>query len=541
MEERTRAGLDDETLGMILESLRTVSERRLGKARRLELDELDEFPHELVREMLGPELGLHLLFLPEEVGGLGGGGRDLFRVSEEMARVDLGVATAFLAIALGVDPIVVGGTAEQKARWLGRIADEGLIVAYGVTEPEAGSNVASLKTVAEPVAGADGSVTAYRLTGTKQFITNGGVAAVYTILAKTPAGPSFFVVEREAPGLSTGAPERKHGIRASNTAQVILDGVEVPTDQLLGLAEGKGLEQANQVFGFTRLMVAAFGLGCGEEALARAIAYAQERQQFGEPLYAKQGFTHKLIVPHAVRLEAARAYCEEVAARLDAGEPGLQTEGAVAKLFASEAGNAAADAALQAHGGYGYTQEYEVEKIRRDVRITTIYEGTSEILQSIIGTMRWRSVVRSKGGFYRDLATALRERGTGEAAALAADALAALYLACHERRLPREQWVMFELARLSAEVETAVALARKATGSWPELLVPCARLHGAAAARDVAVTGLRVLQASGRYTEEEVEAFRRAIRFDDLMATSIGEMEEMDRVAAALLEGWPKK
>ena len=539
MAERERRGLDDDTLGMILDSLRTVSERKLGKARRLELDEHDEFPLELVREMLGPELGLHLLFLPEEVGGFGGGGRDLFRVSEEMARVDLGVATAFLAIALGIDPIVVGGTPEQKQRWLGKIAEEGLIVAYGVTEPEAGSNVATLKTVAEPVRSDGGAVTAYRLTGTKQFITNGGVAQLYTILAKAPAGPSFFVVERDAPGLSTGAPERKHGIRASNTAQVILEGVEVPADQLLGLAEGKGLEQANEVFGFTRLMVAAFGLGCGEEALARAIAYGREREQFGEPLYAKQGFTHKLIVPHAVRLEAARAYCEEVARRLDAGEPGLQTEGAVAKLFATEAGNAAADAAVQAHGGYGYTQEYEVEKIRRDVRITTIYEGTSEILQSIIGTMRWRGVVRSKGAFYRDLAVGLRQLGTGEGAALAADALAELYLACHERKLPREQWVMFELARLSAEVETAVALARKAVTTRSELLVPCARLHGGAAARDVALTGVRVLEASGRYSAEEVAAFRTAARFEAALDTASGELEEMNRVAAALLAGWP--
>ena len=376
--DRQRAGLDDETLGFVLQTLRTVTERRLDKTTRLHLDEDDEFPLDLINEMLGPELGLHLLFLPEEVGGLGGGGRDLFRVSEEMARVDLGVATAFLAIALGVDPIIVGGTAEQKQRWLGRIADEGLIVAYGVTEPEAGSNVARLKTEAVPVADADGAVKAYRISGAKQFITNGGVAQIYTVLARAPGGPSFFVVERDTPGFEVGEPEHKHGIRASNTTSLVFDGVEVPADHLLGLEEGRGLEHANAVFGFTRLMVAAFGLGAGEEALARAVAYGRERIQFGEPLLAKQGFTHKLIVPHAVRLEAARAYCEWVADRLDSGEPGLQVEGALAKLFASEVGNAVADAAIQAHGGYGYTHEYEIEKIRRDVRITTIYEGTSE-------------------------------------------------------------------------------------------------------------------------------------------------------------------
>ena len=535
--DRTRAGLDDETLGFVLQTLKTVTERRLDQETRLHLDEDAEFPVELVDEMLGPELGLHLLFLPEEVGGLGGGGRDLFRVSEEMARIDLAVATAFLAIALGVDPIIVGGTDEQKQHWLGRIGDEGLIVAYGVTEPEAGSNVANLKTVAEPIMNDDGSIRAYRIDGTKQFITNGGVAKVYTVLAKAPNGPSFFVIERDTPGFSVGAPEHKHGIRASNTTQIIMEGVEVPADHLLGLEEGKGLEQANQVFGFTRLMVAAFGLGAGEEALQRAITYGHERIQFGEALYNKQGFTHKLIVPHAVRLEAARALCEEVSKRLDSGEPGLQVEGAVAKLFATEAGNEAADAAIQAHGGYGYTHEYEVEKIRRDVRITTIYEGTSEILQNIIGTHRWRLVVKTKGGFYRDMATSLRELGTGEATALAADALAETILACHTEKLPREQWVMFELARLAAEVETAVALSLKAvrdSSPQKDLLMACARLHGAAAARDVAVTGLRLLLASGRYDDEAIENYRTAIAFDQILATATGELEVMNDVASAL-------
>ena len=535
--DRTRAGLDDETLGFVLQTLKTVTERRLDQETRLHLDEEAEFPLDLVDEMLGPELGLHLLFLPEEVGGLGGGGRDLFRVSEEMARVDLAVATAFLAIALGVDPIIVGGTPEQKAHWLGRIGEEGLIVAYGVTEPEAGSNVANLKTVAEPILNDDGSVRAYRIDGTKQFITNGGVAKIYTVLAKTPNGPSFFVIERETPGFSVGPPEHKHGIRASNTTQIVMEGVEVPADHLLGLEEGKGLEQANEVFGFTRLMVAAFGLGAGEEALRRAVTYGLERIQFGEALYRKQGFTHKLIVPHAVRLEAARAYCEAVAERLDSGEPGLQVEGAVAKLFATEVGNEAADASMQAHGGYGYTHEYEVEKIRRDVRITTIYEGTSEILQNIIGTHRWRMVVKTKGEFYRAMATGLRELGTGEAAAMAADGLAETILACHTKKLPREQWAMFELARLAAEVETAVVLARKAardSSERKELLMACARLHGGAAARDVAVTGLRVLMASARYESGEIAAYRQAIRFDDLLETATGELETMNQVATAL-------
>lgn len=537
MSENTPAGLDAESREFVLQTLKTFAERKLGQETRLRLDAEDEFPMELVQELLGPEVGLHLIFLPEEVGGLGGGGYDLLRVSEEMARIDLGVSTAFLAIALGVDPIIVGGTEEQKQKWLGRIAEEGLIVGYGVTEPAAGSNVASLATVAEPVLNAAGEVESYRINGTKQFITNGGVGDLYTILARTPGGPSFFVVERDREGLSVGAHEVKHGIRASNTAQVILEDVLVPADQLLGEIEGEGLNQSNKVFGFTRLMVAAFGLGAGEEALERAIRYGQERQQFGAPLFEKQGFTHSLIVPHFVRLEASRAYLEMVAHTLDQGNHALQIEGAIAKYFTTEAGNAAADASIQAHGGYGYTQEYEVEKIRRDVRITTIYEGTSEIMKSIIGTHRWRMVVRSKGRFYREMAQAVWQAGGDDATGLAASALAELYLAAHRTKLPRRQWALFELARLSAEVETAVQFSLKALDEDlenPELIRAASRLHASSAAREVAQTGLRLLRASDAYSEEEIEAFREAAKFEQCLAASAGEMELMDKIVEGL-------
>jgi alkylation response protein AidB-like acyl-CoA dehydrogenase len=170
----------------------------------MDLDDKDHFPEDIIRKLLSPDVGLHLIFLPEENGGLGGGARDICRVSEEMASFDLGVATAFLAICLGTDPILEGGTTEQKNKWLTRIATEGLIVAYGVTEPEAGSNVAALKTTADRILDDQDNVTGYRLNGTKQFITNGGVAEIYTILAKTPEGPSFFVVERGTGGLSVG-------------------------------------------------------------------------------------------------------------------------------------------------------------------------------------------------------------------------------------------------------------------------------------------------------------------------------------------------
>ena len=183
------------------------------------------------------------------------------------------------------------------------------------------------------------------------------------------------MVDAGAEGFTHGKPEDKHGIRLSNTAALFLDDVHVDADRLVGGVEGQGLVQAQQVFGYTRLMVAAFGLGAGWAALDRAIAYSRKRIQAGGPLSEKQGYTHKLIVPHAVALEAARAAIEETAERIDAGEGSLNIEGAIAKYLASEAGNAAADAAIQAHGGYGYTHEYMVEKIKRDVRITTDLRG----------------------------------------------------------------------------------------------------------------------------------------------------------------------
>ena len=325
-----------------------------------------------------------------------------------MAAIDLGIATSVLATFLGSDPIVVGGTPEQQARWLGRIAAEGVLVAYGATEPEAGSDLGGAEDRRRAGDRRDGTVTAYRITGKKQWISNGGVADFYTILANAPGGPTWFVVDRDTPGFAPGKPENKHGIRLSNTAALFLDEVEVPADRLVGGVEGQGLVQAQLVFGYTRLMVAAFGLGAGWAALDRAIPYSAERIQGGGPLSEKQGYTHKLIVPHAVRLEAARAYIEETAERLDEVHIGLNTEGAIAKYLATEAGNAAADAAIQALGGYGYTHEYLVEKIKRDVRITTIYEGTSEIMEMTIARDRWQQHLKTTGRHYHDAAADAR-------------------------------------------------------------------------------------------------------------------------------------
>jgi len=503
---------------MMVQTLRQVVQRELPDARVLELDEKDLFPHDLIEKLLSPEVGLHLIFLPESAGGLGGGARDICRVSEEMAAVDLGVATAFLAICLGTDPILVGGTEAQKNLWLPRIA-QGLIVAYGVTEPEAGSNVAALKTIAEPVADAAGRVTAYRLNGAKQWITNGGVAQLYTILAKAPGGPTFFIVERGTPGLSAGKKEEKHGIRASNTASVILEDVVVPAENLVGGVEGEGLKQANAVFGYTRLMVGAFGLGCGQGALDRALRYGKERIQFGAPLVEKEGYLLKLIVPPWIDLCAGRAYVEDIALRIDGGEDGLQVEGSIAKLWCTEAGNRAADAAIQALGGYGYSREYMVEKMRRDVRITSIYEGTSEIQQNIIGVFRWKETVRGKGEIYAAMAAACDDAHAarpdcgGDLAAAALRGLGDVILDAHETKAIRHQIVQFSLADVACRCEVASALARKAVrlaaagDAEATLFAAASRVFARQAVQAVAAAAVAV--ATGFSTGDDLANVRR--------------------------------
>ena len=250
----------------------------------------------------------------------------------------------------------------------------------------------------------DGRIVGYKINGNKQWISNGGIADAYTILANTPGGPSWFIVEKGAKGFTHDEPEDKHGIRLSNTAALALDDVYVDADRLHRRRGRPGTNQAQAVFGYTRLMVAAFGLGGGWAALDRAIPYSTKRIQAGAPLSEKQGYTHKLIVPNVARLEAARAYIEETAERIDAGEGSLNTEGAIAKYMATEAGNQAADASIQALGGYGYTHEYMVEKIKRDVRITTIYEGTSEIMEMTISRDRWQSHLKTRGQHYHEQA-----------------------------------------------------------------------------------------------------------------------------------------
>ena len=542
-------GLDADTLKMMLEALDDFVGAALTPEKQLEFDHEDICPEDIVRAMCSDELGVQLVFIPEAYGGMGGGAFDSYRVCEKMARHDIGLATAVFATFLGSDPVLMGGTEDQKKEWLGRIAEQGIVFAYGATEPDAGSDLGALTTRAVPVE-EDGRVVGYKITGRKQWISNGGIADATTILANAPGGPTWFVVEKGTPGLEPAKHEDKHGIRLSNTTGIFLEDVYAPVENLLGGVEGQGLIQAQKVFGYTRVMVAAFGLGGGIEAVNRAITYSVGREQGGSVLAKKQGYTHKLITPHVVKLEAARAYLEETARRIDGGEGengAMNTEGAIAKYMCTEAGNAAAEAAIQAHGGNGYTREYVVEKIKRDVRITLIYEGTSEILEMTIARDRWQHHLKTRGQHY---VTAARELealhaasptvGAG-VAALANHALAAVLDACQRGRLTRNQHVLFRLGELISYAETAGAAARRAAETLAgkphaksdrtfdgTALATISRIFARDAALKVGEDGLRWVIGAAEGGAEQASALGARLPLDAVRAAQAGLIADLD-------------
>jgi alkylation response protein AidB-like acyl-CoA dehydrogenase len=537
--------LDREERNLLIDTLRSFCEQKLPLKRRLELDAHHQYPADVI-DGLFKEVGLHLLFLPTECGGMGGGAMDIYRVSEAMARVDLGVATAVLATFLGTDPIVVGATQQQKDHWLARIANESLVVAYAVTEPSVGSDLGAMKSTAKRVMDGD-RIIGYVLNGEKQFITNGGVAEITTVLAMAPEGPTFFIVDKGTPGFEPQKPEEKHGICASNTTAISMQDVQVGADRLVGDREGQGLVQAQKVFGYTRLMVAAFGLGAGEAALERAVEYSKVRAQGGGLLGSKQAYTHKLLVPHAVRLEAARAYIDFVAKRIDAGDHDVVTEGAIAKLMASEAGKAAADAAIQAHGGYGYIREYEVEKIARDVRITCIYEGTSEILEWTVARDRWQQHLKTRGSVWVDAARAMNDLALkhpdvgADLVAVALRAMGATMERARVARLTRHQHVLFRLGEMVATAETAAAMSRWATlpehdpkRAAPEVLRAMARICAREAVGFVVDQAMKLLRGADAVDAASASELARSLGSDEVWKGYGTTLADMDTVARAL-------
>ena len=541
-------GLDSESRQMVLDTVQQLKKRLLTPEKLFEFDRKELFPEEIIREMLGPEIGLQLLMVPEAYGGLGGGARDSCAITREMAKICLGITTAFFAIQLGADPIIVGGTEEQKQKWLGAIAEGKALVAYAVTEPDAGSNVVAIKTKAEPVANEAGEITGYKINGNKQFISTGLYADFITVLANTPEGATFFIVEKGTEGYIPGKGEEKHGIRASNTSPLTFDDVFVPVENVIGDVTGQGLKQASKVFGYTRLMVASMALGGGEAALDIVIPYAKERIQFKTPLSEKQGYTHKLVVPHVVRLAAASAYIDEVAQRLDAGEKNLEVEGSIAKLFATESANTAADDAMQALGGYGYINEYGVEKIKRDVKITCIYEGTSEIQQNIISTFRWKKTRKTKGEFYDAIADEMERLDSTFSDAgcryigLAARALNQTIFLANDHRLTREQFIMFTLADMMMYVEVAASLARRAASltrdgnSSAEKICIFSKLFANEVAELVSRNILKILFGTGIFESEKITAFLAGTSHALLADSYRNLIPDMERAADIIFE-----
>jgi butyryl-CoA dehydrogenase len=349
---------------------------------RAELDEKEEFPWEIVK--ISAEAGLMGVSMPEEYEGFGGGVLEYCLVAEELSRGCLGIATSVVASGLGAMPVLLFGNPEQKKKYLPDIAKGKKLAAFGLTEADAGSDAGAIRTVA--VRQGDG----YLLNGTKQWITNGGEAEVYSIIAitdrsKGPRGASAFILEKGAPGFEFGKKEKKMGIRASATRELIFRDCYVPKENLIA-KEGMGFIVTMRTFDRTRPGVGAQGVGLAQGAVDEAVRYAREREQFGRKIISFQAVQH-LLADMATQVEAARALVYSVARYVDLEKnpKELSKVSGMAKLFASDVAMRVTTDAVQVFGGYGYMREYPVEKMMRDAKILQIYEGTNQIQRNVIG------------------------------------------------------------------------------------------------------------------------------------------------------------
>jgi alkylation response protein AidB-like acyl-CoA dehydrogenase len=342
-------------------------------------DETQEFPHEVVSKL--GALGFMGMTWPEELGGAGMTDLEAIVIIEELARVDPSVAlTVASHNSLCSGHIMMHANADQKGRFMPGLASGRVLGAWGLTEPGSGSDAGGMRTSAARD-GAD-----WILNGSKTFITQGSVAGIYVILAVTDPGKgkrgiSAFILERGMPGFTIGKKENKLGLRSSDTATLLFEGVRVPGDRLIG-AEGEGFKQALAVLDGGRIGIAALSVGIAQGALDASLKYAADRKQFGRPIAEYQGIQWKLA-DMATELSAARALTQRAAWLKASGAPyGLASS--QAKYFASEAAVRATGEAVQIHGGYGFIKEFPVEKLYRDVKLMTIGEGTSEVQKMII-------------------------------------------------------------------------------------------------------------------------------------------------------------
>ena len=342
-------------------------------------DQSEEYPWDIIKVIA--DSGLFGLFIPEEYGGMSVGVLNLCLATEEFSRACGGIAVCYAASALGTFPIVLFGSDEQKKKYLPDLASGKKVAAFAITEPEAGSDASSIKTTAKK----EGDH--YILNGLKHFITNGGDAETYVVIAMTDKtkgarGASAFIVEKGTPGFTFGKKEEKLGIRASSTRELIFTDCKVPKENLLS-KEGMGFIVTMRTFDMSRPGVAAQALGIAQGALELAVKYAKDRQQFGKSISSFQGIQW-MLADMATEVEAARGLVYSTARMVDAGIKDVAKESAMSKLFASDVAMKVTIDALQIFGGYGYMRDYPIEKYVRDAKITQIYEGTNQIQRSII-------------------------------------------------------------------------------------------------------------------------------------------------------------
>jgi len=364
---------------LIKDIARRVAEERILPV-RAELDEKEEFPWAIIKDMAAADL--FRIFIPEQYDGLGEGCFALCVAIEELSRACCGVALTYAANALGAMPILLYGNDGQKQKYLTAIAAGARLTAFGLTESGAGSDAGAIKTTAAP----DGDD--YVINGTKQFITNGGEAEIYTVIALTnplkgTRGASAFVIEKGTPGFTFGKKEKKMGIRSSATSELVFHNCRVPKENLLG-REGLGFIVTLKTLDSSRPGVGALAVGLAQGALEEAVTYSRQREQFGHPISAIQAVQH-LLADMAMQLEAARALVYATARTIDSGVKSYTEEGAMAKVFATDMAMKVTTDAVQIFGGPGYMRDYPVEKMMRDAKINQIYEGTNQVLRNVIG------------------------------------------------------------------------------------------------------------------------------------------------------------
>jgi alkylation response protein AidB-like acyl-CoA dehydrogenase len=357
---------------------RQIAEERVLPV-RAELDEKEEFPWDIVKELARSDM--YRVFIPEAYEGLGGGTLELCIVTEELARICSGIAVTYAASALGCITLIEYGTEEQKKKYLPQIASGEKVGAFAVTEASAGSDASNIKTTAEPVPGG------YLLNGTKQFITNGGEAQFYTVIALTDKtkgarGASALILEKGMDGFTFGKKEKKLGIRASATRELVFKNCFVPKENLIG-KEGLGFIQAMRLFDKSRPGIGAQAVGLCQGALEAAVDYTSQRVQFDQPLISMP-VVQSMLADMSILTETARAIVYAAARHVDSGAKNVTEESAIAKVFASDAAMKVSVDAVQLCGGAGYMRDYPVEKMMRDAKILQIYEGTNQVLRGAI-------------------------------------------------------------------------------------------------------------------------------------------------------------